>query len=190
MKIILFMLIIKKVINIMKKKVKSHQNIENLKFIKPAFKIRNALNLFFGFLIIILISIYVPVFYSIILYHPLSFVLFPSELKYCDNKYMRCKYYQVKAILFNNTINEKFNNFNIKYELESSYRYIDGFENKTCVNLESHEFLTYQEVLTVSKKSIGIEKNIYIPFNNKNNCKLHYKFYNPKKFILNVLVII
>ena len=27
------------------KKVKSHQNIENLKFIKPAFKIRNALNI-------------------------------------------------------------------------------------------------------------------------------------------------
>jgi hypothetical protein len=42
--IILFMLMIKKVIKIIKKKVKSHQNIENLKFIKSAFKIPNALN--------------------------------------------------------------------------------------------------------------------------------------------------
>jgi len=38
------MLMIKKVIKIIKKKVRSHQNIENLKFIKSAFKIRNALN--------------------------------------------------------------------------------------------------------------------------------------------------
>ena len=46
MKIIFFMLIIKKVIKIIKKTVKNHQNIENLKFIKPAFKIPNALNEF------------------------------------------------------------------------------------------------------------------------------------------------
>jgi len=38
------MLMIKKVIKIIKKKVKNHQNIKNLKFIKSAFKIRNALN--------------------------------------------------------------------------------------------------------------------------------------------------
>ena len=38
------MLMIKKVIKIIKKKVKSHQNIEKQKFIKSAFKIRNALN--------------------------------------------------------------------------------------------------------------------------------------------------
>lgn len=44
MKIILFMLMIRKVIGIIKKTVKSHQNIENLKFIKSAFKIPNALN--------------------------------------------------------------------------------------------------------------------------------------------------
>ena len=44
MKNILFMLIIKKVIKIMKKKVKSHQHIENLKFIKLVFKIPNTLN--------------------------------------------------------------------------------------------------------------------------------------------------
>jgi len=45
MKIIIFMLIIKKVIKIIKKKVKNHQNIKNQKFIKPAFKICNALNI-------------------------------------------------------------------------------------------------------------------------------------------------
>ena len=38
------MLIIRKVIRIIRKIVKSHQNIENQKFIKSAFKIRNALN--------------------------------------------------------------------------------------------------------------------------------------------------
>ena len=46
MKIILFMLIIKKVIKIIKKRVKNHQNTENQKFIKQAFKIRNTLNKF------------------------------------------------------------------------------------------------------------------------------------------------
>jgi len=46
MKIILFMLMIKKVIKIIRKIVRSHQNIENQKFIKSAFKIRNALNIF------------------------------------------------------------------------------------------------------------------------------------------------
>ena len=45
MKIILFMLIIRKVIRMIRKTVKSHQNIENLKFIKSAFKIPNALNI-------------------------------------------------------------------------------------------------------------------------------------------------
>ena len=45
MKIILFMLIIKKIIKIIKNKVKNHQNTENQKFIKSAFKIRNALNI-------------------------------------------------------------------------------------------------------------------------------------------------
>ena len=38
------MLIIRKVIKKIRKIVKNHQNIENLKFIKSAFKIRNALN--------------------------------------------------------------------------------------------------------------------------------------------------
>jgi len=47
MKIILFMLIIRKVIKTIRKIVKNHQNIENLKFIKSAFKIRNALNQIF-----------------------------------------------------------------------------------------------------------------------------------------------
>ena len=38
------MLIIRKVIRMIRKTVKSHQNIENLKFIKSAFKIPKALN--------------------------------------------------------------------------------------------------------------------------------------------------
>jgi hypothetical protein len=122
--------------------------------------------------------------------HPITWIVKPSELNYCDNQYRTCEYYQVKASLFNNTINEKINNFDIEYELESSYKYIDGLENKTCMSLEIHKFQSYYEVLTISKNSIGIEKIIYVPFDTKKKCKLHYKYYNPIKFILNVLVLI
>jgi hypothetical protein len=119
--------------------------------------------------------------------NPIFYILTPSELKYCDNNYKKCEYYPIKAILSNNTINEKYNNFNIKYELLSSYKYIDynTKQNKTCINLESHEFITYHEALIISKKNIGIEKNIFVPFDEKKNCKLYYKFYNKIKFILN-----
>lgn len=128
-------------------------------------------------------------FFSTFVLKPMSFILYPSELKYCDNHYKKCEYYEVKAIISNNTIIEKYNNFDIKYELLSSYEYNNDFEQKykTCINLESHVFTSYSEALKVSKKSIGTEKNIYVPYGDKNNCKLTYKFYNYKKFILNVL---
>ena len=150
----------------------------------------NIFIVFLKFILFILGCIYIINWFSISIIHPLSYIFNPSELKYCDNLYKKCEYYPVKAILFNNTINEKFNNFDIKYELKSSYEYYNGFENNICVDLELHEFKTYQEVLILSKKSIGIEKYIYVRFDEKNNCKLHYKFYNPIKFILNVLVLL
>ena len=58
MKIILFMHMIKKVIKVIKKKIKNHQNIENKKFIKPAFKIPNALNKYSIFIIFITFIIF------------------------------------------------------------------------------------------------------------------------------------
>jgi hypothetical protein len=148
-------------------------------------------NIFF-LIYLLIVSIYMISFVSTTIINPVLYIFIPSELKYCDNKYYKCEYYSTKALLSNNTINENLNNFDIKYELLSSYEYLDYKNNqtKTCFNLESHEFITYQEVIKVSKKTIGIEKDIFVPFDNKKSCKLNYKFYNPKKFVLNVLTII
>jgi hypothetical protein len=166
-----------------KKNISGENIVENINYIHGCFT--TILFLFACVYMIIIIQTYII--------NPFNYIFAPSELKYCDNLYNKCEYYPVKAFLFNNTINEQFNNFDIKYELVSSYKYIDydTKQNKTCINLESHEFVTYIEVLKVSKKSIGIEKNIYVPFdNNKKQCKLSYKFYNPVKFILNVITLL
>lgn len=141
---------------------------------------------------LLIIFAYVVTFFSIFFINPIKYIIAPSETKYCDNIYYQCEYYPVKAVLINNTINENFYDFNIKYQLSSSYKYYNYKTNQseTCTNLESHEFITYPEADKVSKKSIGIEKNIFVPFDKKKSCKLHYKFYNPRKFILNALTLL
>lgn len=128
----------------------------------------------------------------------------PSEFKYCDDYYKKCDYYQTTGILINNTIKEKINSaFDIKYELHSSYQYtelkpmeqnkpMEQIEmiliNKTCLNLEFHEYDSSEEANKVSKKSIGLMKQFYIPYDTTidTNCRLNYKWYSPKNFTLNV----
>lgn len=153
---------------------------------------RESITKFIMFSFILLIIPYgISCFYTFVI-NPICYILIPTELTYCDNIYYKCEYYPARVILFNNTINEKFNDFEIEYELLSSYEYIDKKtkQNKTCINLESHKFTTYQKALEVSKKSIGMKKDIFIPLDNDKPCKLHYKFYNPKKFILNILTLL
>ena len=143
------------------------------------------------FLFVILVSIYFLIYFTNVFVFPLRFLFYPSELKYCDNIYKKCEYYLTDGILVNNTINEKFFDFDVKYELVSSYQYKLGSVKKTCVNLESHDFVSLSNALEVSTRSIGLEKQIFISYDNdREDCKTNYKWYNPLKFKVNALSII
>lgn len=154
----------------------------------------NGIEVFIKIIFFLFVGIYFFSFMIIFIINPVKYIIFPSELKYCDNIYYKCEYYHTRAILKNNTINELYRDFNIKYQLLSSYEYFDykTKKNTTCVNLESHEFIGLQEALKISQKSIGTEKDIFVPFNNNTNksCKLSYKFYDSIKFILNALTLL
>jgi hypothetical protein len=104
----------------------------------------------------------------------------------CDNYYKKCDYYPTIGILTNNTINQKYYDFKIKYELSSSYSYGLNYE-KSCINLESHEYDSLEETLKISKMSIGTKKKIYIPYNDKMNCSLENIGYEPNILKLNMI---
>lgn len=155
--------------------------------------------------LILLFAIFIMIYMSTLL---LSLIIEPimliddsiKGLNYCDNYYKKCDYYQAKGILINNTIIQKIeiHNFDLNYELLSSYQYFDTNNNQTfiCKNVESHKFITYDEAKIISKKTIGLEKNIFVPFvnNGKNinidNCKLNYILYDPYNLKLNISVIL
>lgn len=143
------------------------------------------------FVILVFFSIYLyTIIYCII--SSMSLIMYPSELKYCDNHYKKCEYYQTSGILINNTIVEEFTNFDITYKLSSSFEYKLIHENTTkiCNELETHYYDTYDSIVKISQKSIGMEKQIFVPYDTKKECRLTYKFYNPKRFIDNLFVVI
>lgn len=116
--------------------------------------------------------------YSII--QIMNIVFNSSELKYCDNIYKKCEYHSITGQLYKNNIEIKYQNFNVEYELSSSYFYILNNKNYTCNNLILHKYATYDESHTVSLKSIGTSTEIY--YNDKNHCLTEYKWFNPKIF--------
>ena len=129
-----------------------------------------------------------------------NFILRPSYLKYCDNYYKKCEYYQTTGTLVNNTLTEKYNNFNIEYVLSSSYEYIP-YSNKynnsnnysheyVCDNVQIHKFDSIDEASKVSIKSIGTVSKIFVSYDNNNKCLMNFNYYNPEHFMLNVSVVI
>ena len=92
---------------------------------------------FIAFILTIQSIIYLSMFSIIFFIQPIKLLTMPSNLKYCDNYYIKCEYYQVNAILFNNTINTNIYNFDINYELVSSYKYNDTNKTYICFNLDS-----------------------------------------------------
>lgn len=120
----------------------------------------------------------------------IDILIFPSNLKYCDNIYKMCEYNSTVGVLYSNKINTNYGDFTVKYELKSSYQYTIESLNYTCVDLETHEYNSYNDVLIVSNKSLGTKKNIYYNVNNLNKCTLEYNWYNPFKYYLNCLTFI
>jgi hypothetical protein len=118
--------------------------------------------------------------YSI--FYPIRLIFVPSTFNYCDNIYKKCEYYPTLGILTNNTIVEKIIDFDVKYELYSSYSYSYKNFNKTCLNLESHEYNSFEEINIIYKESIGMKKTIYIPYDDKKECKLYYHWFNENIF--------
>jgi hypothetical protein len=168
-----------------------------------SYKTVNYKNLCYSFIIlsiiIFLITPWILIFLTTTIVNPMIFILFPSELKYCDNYYLKCEYLPIKGILINNTINAintfdiiskiKKENYNTNYEIVSLYKYIEHENNKseTCINFSTNKFKNYKVAIDYYKNSIGKEINIYISKTNKKYCKLNYKFYNKKKFTLNMI---
>lgn len=134
--------------------------------------------------LICIIPIYICYIY--IMTHSIGTIIFyPSTIKYCDNNHKMCEYFSVDGILTMNTIEEKYNNFNVKYYLSSSYNWTtNDYKNGTCYNVETHIYDSYETALIIKDKSIGETKNIYVSYSNPKNCKLKYKWYNPNKYYI------
>lgn len=140
------------------------------------------------FLLSLFVAIYIILIMSICCF-TLIYVLCPSYLNYCDDNYKKCDFYQTNSILINNTIIESYDNYNIKYKMLSSYKYFNGFENKTCVNLEIHNYETYYNAKKVSELTIGTTKDIFVPILlNDNSCKLNYQWKNNELYYISIFV--
>lgn len=140
-------------------------------------------------LFVCLIILYIVCIIMNVCYLLVILIKKPTKMNYCHNKHKMCDYYSTEAILYNNTINEIFYDFEVKYKLESSYKYIIGNVNKTCDNLESYDFDSYDDALMFSKNSTGTIKNIYVPFDDTKKCKLSYMVYNPYFYTLQKITI-
>ena len=131
----------------------------------------------------------------------LDVIFKPSNLNYCDNNYKKCEYYQTDGLLVNNSLIEKYYNFNIEYVLVSSYEYIPYSHNYNhrnnfsyeyiCKNMEIHKFDSFDEAYKVSDKSLGTVKKIFVPYDNKiTKCLTTFHFYNPRRFKLNIFAFV
>jgi len=141
---------------------------------------------FFGgiILFILLMIIFIGFIFSIHIF--CIDIFFPSELNYCDNNFKKCNYKKTIGKLYLNKINTIYNNYNVKYELISLYTYDIELTNYNCTSNDIHKYNSYDEVIIVSEKTLGSKDIIYYNINNKNNCKITYKLYDPIRFNLNV----
>lgn len=140
------------------------------------------INHLFNIMIIIILPIY---FYYVLsmLYGICTLIFYPSTNKYCDNNLVMCEYFQVDGILVSNVIEEKYDNFNVKYYLSSSYNWTaNDLGYGTCYDMETHNYDSYETALIIKEKSIGEIKSIFISYSNPINCKVRYKWYNSNKY--------
>ena len=121
----------------------------------------------------------------------MTFLLFPSDLKYCDNVYKKCEYFSAHGILINNTISERIEDFELRYTLESTFKFQMQEINLTgiCSNLDHHEYKSYSDALLMSSKTIGLEEKIFVS-HDYTKCKLNYRYYNPKMFAITYLSVL
>jgi hypothetical protein len=139
-------------------------------------------NFIFAIIMIIIVPIYIPYILNMV-YCIGSIIFYPSTIKYCDNNHKMCEYFPTDGILTINTIEEKYNNFDINYYLSSSYNWtINDFGGGICYDLETHIYDSYETASIIKEKSIGETKSIFVSHSNPKNCKLDYKWYNPNKY--------
>ena len=139
-------------------------------------------NLLLNIMIIIILPIY---FYYVLSmsYGICSIILYPSTSKYCDNNHKMCEYFHVDGILVSNVIKEKYDNFNVKYYLSSSYNWTtNDLGCGTCYDLDTHTYDTYETALIIKEKSINEIKSFFVSYSNPINCKVTYKWDNSNKY--------
>jgi len=137
----------------------------------------------YSIFLIFIVPIYIAYVY-IMASSILTIIFYPSNQKYCDNNYKICEYFYADGILVSNTIREKYENFNVKYYLSSSYNWIGNYKNGTCYDVETHIYDSYETALIIKEKSIGETKSIFVSYSNPANCKLKYEWYNPNKYYI------
>lgn len=108
---------------------------------------------FFSIIMILIFPLYF--YYICNMVHGIigNVVFYSSTSKYCDNHYKMCEYFNVNGILVSNVISEKYDNFNVKYYLSSSYNWttinnISGI----CNDLETHTYDSYETSLMIKEK--------------------------------------
>jgi len=148
---------------------KSYENYSN----ECGFMCKNLIGIF---IIIHAISLFLNLGLLILM------ILHPSELKYCDNNYIKCEYLPIQGELYLNKINKKYNDFVVEYELTSSYNYTINSQIYRCEDIEIHKYNSYEEAFEVSRESIGVTKQIYYNRNTMEKCLLEYRWYNLDNF--------
>lgn len=153
-----------------------------------------SVNISNNFIPTIIIRIFVSIYFIVLFFSLITcFTLIMVDLqnfKYCANNHDNCEYLPTDGKLCSNKINIKYDNFETKYELVSSYNYTLDSIIHTCKDLETHVYYSYDEVLIASKKSIGYTKKIYYNKNYLNECVLYYEWYYSKYFYFAYIVFI
>ncbi len=145
-----------------------------LTFITSIIIIMCAISIYFAFITIINIVV--------------TYIFELKKNTYCDNVNLKCDYYKTSGIIIHNTINSNIDidNFSLKYILTNIYNYEN---NKTCINSDTHDYLSYDIVNEISNNIIGNKHNIFVPYKydkfNNTICKTYHEQYNPNKYIIN-----
>lgn len=92
-----------------------------------------------------------------------TFMGYHDNVKYCDNNFRKCDYYETTGTIIKNDISGVY--------VMSTYSYLD---NKTCSNMT-----TYDNPFDVKKeiklnKYVGCEKQIFVKVNDELNCITEY----------------